>query len=315
MLYHVLSCFAIFYMRYMFCWWKPHPSIWSVGGREWVCTRSSCCLDMSSWICLTISALVSSKHSLVESSHPLLPEVWSTWRCVSIMWNCETTKQFSVSRAMGSGGLLSLGHTTVNTFEKPKQVRPSRWMHLNIWVTLILGSMMKETFSKTYSERYKIHSVPFYRGFVKTITAARPHTMHGTIWDNTHQVPALCATQVKSWAGTTPEEERQPRRCRRYRGRSSATNIKNPRCRGTSSAISEYTKYKSIYKYIQHRHNNATRWTAQNRCDQAPEDSTWQAKCDIIKKQKTREPNPSANRPPVLNTFYLCHQRPRCKPS
>ena len=104
--------------------------------------------------------------------------------------------------------------------------------------------MMKETFSKTYSERYKIHSVPFYRGFVKTITAARPQTMRGTIWDNTHQVPALCATQVKSWAGTTPEEERQLRRCRRYRGRSSATNIKNPRCRGTSSATSEYTKYK-----------------------------------------------------------------------
>ena len=66
--------------------------------------------------------------------------------------------------------------------------------------------MMKETFSKTYSERYKIHSVPFYRGFVKTITAARPQTVRGTIWDNTHQVPALCATQVKSWAGTTPEE-------------------------------------------------------------------------------------------------------------
>ena len=67
-------------------------------------------------------------------------------------------------------------------------------------------NMMKETFSKTYSERYKIHSVPFYRGFVKTITAARPYTMRGTIWDITHQVPALCATQVKSWAGTTPEE-------------------------------------------------------------------------------------------------------------
>ena len=59
---------------------------------------------------------------------------------------------------------------------------------------------------KTYSERYKIHSVSFYRGFVKSITAARPYTMRGAIWDKTHQVPALCATQVKSWAGTTPEE-------------------------------------------------------------------------------------------------------------
>ena len=38
-------------------------------------------------------------------------------------------------------------------------------------------NMMKETFLKnTYSERYKIHSVPFYRGFVKTsnLGLARP---------------------------------------------------------------------------------------------------------------------------------------------
>ena len=27
---------------------------------------------------------------------------------------------------------------------------------------------------------------------------------------------------------------------------------------------------------------------AQNRCDQAPEDSTWQAKCDIIKNKKQK---------------------------
>ena len=68
------------------------------------------------------------------------------------------------------------------------------------------GNHDERNIFKTYSERYKIHSVLFYRGFVKSITAARPYTMRGAIWDKTHQVPALCATQVKSWAGTTPEE-------------------------------------------------------------------------------------------------------------
>ena len=75
---------------------------------------------------------------------------------------------------------------------------------------------------------------------------------------------------------------------------------------------------KHLYIYIYSRYTYSIDTTGliderrKNRCDQAPEDSTWQAKCDIIQKQKTNncwwEPNPSANRPLVLTTFYLCHQ-------
>ena len=109
-------------------------------------------------------------------------------------------------------------------------------------------NMMKETFPKsTYSERYKIHSVPFYRGFVKTITAAHPHAIRGI---KRGQYSSGTSTlrntgQILGWYD--PRRIKTTKTLQRYLGRSPATNIKNPRCRRTSSATSEYTK--NIYIY------------------------------------------------------------------
>ena len=67
--------------------------------------------------------------------------------------------------------------------------------------------------------------------------------------------------QILGWHD--PRRIKTTKTLQRYLGRSSATNIKNLRCRRTSSATSEYTKNIYIYIYIQYtgkvRHHTKTK--------------------------------------------------------